>query len=138
VSTVRFTLIDEVRPHTVDATVAADGVRLAAKDVRAALGWELKPQGLCRDDVCLPVADPSRLQRSDGIDLAALAAALGRPLVIDVEARFAVLGTSARDRGQELVSGRAPEFTLPDLAGSPHALAEFRGRKVMLLAFASW
>ena len=32
----------------------------------------------------------------------------------------------------------APDFTLPDLAGTPHTLSAFRGRKVLLASWASW
>ncbi len=32
----------------------------------------------------------------------------------------------------------APEFTLPDLDGRVWSLRDFRGRKVFLLAWASW
>ena len=33
---------------------------------------------------------------------------------------------------------RAPDFTLPDLDGSPHSLSSYRGRKVFLATWASW
>ena len=32
----------------------------------------------------------------------------------------------------------APNFTLPDLNGKPHTLADFRGKKVLLVTWASW
>ncbi len=37
------------------------------------------------------------------------------------------------------VGERHPDFTLPELAtGKPKALADFRGKKVLLIQFASW
>ena len=51
---------------------------------------------------------------------------------------IACLGASAAERGHQLRSLDAPEFTLPDLDGRPHTLSEHRGRKVLLLAWASW
>jgi peroxiredoxin len=33
---------------------------------------------------------------------------------------------------------RAPDFTLPDLEGRPHALFDYRGKKVFLVFWASW
>jgi hypothetical protein len=37
------------------------------------------------------------------------------------------------------VGQRHPDFTLPDLAtGKPVSLADFRGKKVLLIHFASW
>ncbi|TAJ31410.1 MAG: redoxin domain-containing protein, partial [Reyranella sp.] len=32
----------------------------------------------------------------------------------------------------------APDFTLPDLDGKTHSLAEQRGKKVLLVSWASW
>jgi hypothetical protein len=71
-------------------------------------------------------------------DLTGRAQALGRPLALDVDERVAYLGRSARERGDALASLQAPDFALPDLAGRVHALSEQRGRKVLLVAYASW
>jgi hypothetical protein len=71
-------------------------------------------------------------------DLEDLAGRLERPLAVDVEERAAFVGVSARERAARLLSLQAPDFTLPDLDGRPHALAEHRGKKVFLVAYASW
>ena len=96
-----------------------------------AIGWERKPEGLCRDDVCVPVP-------AGDLDLAGVAAALGRPLVIDEDAGVAAMGASRLTRGTALASGVAPPFTLPDLEGREWSLSQFRGRKVVLYVYASW
>ena len=31
-----------------------------------------------------------------------------------------------------------PEFTLPDLDGTMHTLSDYRGQKILLVAYASW
>jgi len=49
-----------------------------------------------------------------------------------------VLGESAQARGEALRSLEAPDFTLPDLAGRPHSLSAHRGKKVLLVTWASW
>jgi hypothetical protein len=59
-------------------------------------------------------------------------------VAIDEEAGAAYLGVSAEERGRRLASLEAPDFTLPDLAGRRHSLAEHRGRKVFLVAYGSW
>lgn len=133
-----FTIVDEGEPRRVDATVTDGRVRVAPDQVREALGWEWKPEGLCRGEVCVPVRDPDALADADGIDLAAFAAALGRPLALDVEAGAAALGTPASERASRLASLEAPDFILPDLDGRPHTLSEHRGKKVLLIAYASW
>ena len=133
-----FTLLDETRATTVDATAGPDGVRLAETAVRDALGWELKPQGLCRGEQCLLVPSRDALVRDGTIDLATLASLLGRPLAMDTDEGVACLGGAAEDRARQLQSLEAPDFTLPDLDGRPHTLAGFRGKKVFLVAWASW
>jgi len=133
-----LTLLDEDCPLQVPAVVDADGVRLSSDVVQRSLGWRLEAAGLCRGDTCVPVRPEHGLLRDDGLDLRALASLLERPLALDVEERIACLGASAAERGHRLRSLDAPEFTLPDLRGHPHSLSEHRGRKVLLLAWASW
>jgi hypothetical protein len=133
----RLSLIDD--GHAVEVAARyRDGVRLRAADLPAALGWELKPEGLCRAGICVPVRNATDLVDADGVDLAALARLLGRPLALDVEERAAYLGTAAAERAAQLATLQAPDFTLPDLAGRPHSLSEQRGKKVLLVAYASW
>ena len=133
-----FTILDEGRAVVVPATIDSGRVRVPAPDVHTALGWEFHGGQLCSDSMCVPVADGGALADEHGIDLAALAAALDRPLALDVAESAAYLGVSARERAQALSSLEAPDFTLPDLAGRLHSLAEHRGRKVLLVAYASW
>jgi hypothetical protein len=120
------------------ATVVADTVRVAADVLEQVCGWELKPQGICRDDVCIPVKGRTGLVADAGIDLAAFADLLSRPFVFDADAGVAHLGESARERGAQLGSLTAPEFTLPDLSGRLHSLSDYRGKRVLLVAHASW
>ena len=75
---------------------------------------------------------------SGGLDLTELARALERPLALDLDERVACLGASARERSDALGSLDAPDFALADLAGRRHALSDYRGRKVLLVAWASW
>ncbi len=123
-----WTVIDEQAVHTVEAgeTLTVDP---------ALLGWERKPEGLCRDEVCIPV--PAGVATGP-MDAAQLARLLGRPLVVDVAERVAAFGASAAERADALRSGMAPDFALPDVDGVVHRLSDYRGRKVVLYAYASW
>lgn len=133
-----FTLIDDGRVCDTHATVTGKHVYLTPAALQAALGWELKPQGLCKDDRCVPVRGHADLVTDAGIDLTGFAALLSRPLAIDLEERVACLGVSAADRSAQLASLDAPDFALPDLNGTMHALSDYRGKKVLLVAYASW
>jgi hypothetical protein len=138
VTEANFTLLDETRAVQVPVAISATHVRIAPAALRDALGWELKPQGLCKDDVCVPVKGHAGLVTDDGVDLGSFAAVMRRPLAIDVDERIACLGASAADRAAQMASLNAPNFTLPDWQGKPHSLSDYRGKKVLLVAYASW
>lgn len=123
-----WTVIDEQQTHTVDG-----GDELAVDP--ALLGWERKPEGLCRGDVCIPV--PADVGEGP-IEAATLASLLGRPAAIDTAERVAAFAAPAAERAEALRSGIAPDFELADLDGTTHRLSDFRGNKVVLYAYASW
>ena len=139
----RFTVIDDGHPGELTAAITGDRVWLPASALAEALGWELTPEGLCRAGLCVPrrvgaaPTDPG-ISPSGGIDLAELAEILDRPLALDVTERAAYLGVPAADRAGALASLTAPDFSLPDLDGRLHSLSEHRGKKVFLVAYASW
>jgi hypothetical protein len=132
---VSLTVIDE-GARTIDGDFVDGRVLVGAAATREALGWELKPEGLCRADVCVPLPATAR---SDGrVDLAAAARALGRPVVADPELGVVAVALASEERRKALDELEAPPFTLPDLGGAPHELAEWQGRKRLLIAFSSW
>ena len=126
---------------TVDARTDGARVLIDPAALPAAIGWSLKPEGLCRDEVCVPIRDRRELVVDGLVDLAAAAHALRRPVVVDAEdpARvYLAIALPAEERRRALRELEAPEFTLPDLDGTPHSLSEWRGRKRLLQAFSSW
>ena len=134
----RFTILDDDRAVEIPARLTGDRVLLDPAALKDGLGWEMHDGLLCSDAMCIPVADEGALVRDGGIDLEDFARTLDRALAVDVEERAAFLGGSARERAQALASQHAPDFTLPDLEGRPHSLSEQRGKKVLLVAWASW
>jgi peroxiredoxin len=115
----------------------ADGtVLLAPDDLEAAIGWTLKPEGLCRGDVCVPVRDRDALFAGERLDLARVAEALDRPFL--AEGGVAVLGEPRWIRRRAAEDLQAPDFALPDLDGTVHHLDEWQGKKKLLVTFATW
>jgi hypothetical protein len=110
------TIVDDGRPTTIPVETSDGRVRVSARAAAEALGWRL----------------------AGDVDLDELGAALGRPVAVDREERAAYAGIAAAERARVLTSLRAPDFTLPDLGGRAHSLATHRGRKVLLVAYASW
>ncbi len=133
-----FALIHPEGRARVKHAVEGGSVRLAPETVREVLGWELRDEGLCRGDVCVQVRDRDTLADDRGIDLETLANALGLPIAVDSEAGAAALGTAHTSRAAELDTLEAPDFSLPDVSGQLHTLSDYRGKKVLLIAYASW
>ena len=125
------------------ASAFADGdnLWLSPEELRASTGWDLKLHGLCLDDRCIPIPPRRKaefLDTSSRINLAAFARHLGQPVVHDDTRGVWLFGEAAEARRDALLSLEAPHFTLPDLDGKLHSLAEYRGRKMLLLSWASW
>lgn len=133
----RATIISE-DARTVEATIDGERLLLDPERLPDALGWQLKPEGLCRDEICVPVRDQTSLFAGPQLDLAAVAEALGRPIVIDTGAAIAAVALPAEERRRALDSLQAPDFGLADLEGALHSLEEWRGTKKLLVAFATW
>ena len=140
--TPNFVVIENGRSHEVGATADRNSeestLRLAAEPLLDALGWTQKPEGLCQGDVCIPIGNQPELITSQGIDLMGLGEVLGRPVAVDPEESAASFGAETDSRHSQLAEGIAPDFTLPDLSGKEHSLSSFRGKKVLLIAYASW
>ena len=113
-----------------------DRLDLTADEFAQATGWEIKPEGACRDEVCVPLPplDPD----GDGrFDVAVVADRLGMPIAHDDAHGLWALGPRSGDR-RVLDGTRAPELVLQDFDRGEFDLASRRGRKVVLLAWASW
>jgi thiol-disulfide isomerase/thioredoxin len=118
---------------TGDATTTVDsqGPLLSADALLDATGWDLKPQGLCQGDVCVPASLTAPVALED------VAALLGRPLALEAldGQVVAVLGEPA---GVVVPSGSsAPPLTLPDVDGQPVPVGG-QGRKTAVVAWSTW
>jgi len=103
-----------------------------------ATGWSLKPAGLCRDQVCVPVRNVEALIKNDQIDLAEFARLVSQNIVIDAQRKVVALGEQAQIRGTEMATLEAPDFTLPDIHGRQVSFSDYNRRKRLLLAWSSW
>jgi hypothetical protein len=106
-----------------------------ADELARGTGWELKPEGACKAEVCIPL--PKGVRAAGGrVDVPALADALGMALVADAAHGLWALGPVSG--GRALASAVAPDLTLPARDGNPFRLGSLKGTKVFLCAWASW
>ena len=127
------TILTESDEFTVDA---ANGLWLAPADAARVTGWTLRPEGMCRGDQCAPL--PSTAVVAGRVDVEAFWRRLGNPVLCSGDRETWVLGAGADERNTALAGLIAPDFTLPDLSGRPHTLSDLRGKKVLLVTWASW
>lgn len=134
------TLLINGRASAIRAGAPAGGPWVPVEQMGELTGWELKPEGACMGERCVPLP-PGRsgtFEREGWFNMAALADHLGQPMVADAETDTWCIGEAPVDRALSLDSAVAPDFTLPDYRGTEYSLGQFRGRKVFLASWASW
>ncbi len=113
--------------------------QIKPSDLFEQTGWEIKPQGACKEERCVPLPPGTVVDNRQGrhVDLNLFARAMNMPLVHDDRSGLWALGSEAG--GKALTSVQAPDFTLPDIVtGTPFQFSSLRGKKVLVVAWASW
>ena len=131
-------LVQPGREDFVPAVQAQETYWVLTSDITTTLGWEIKPEGLCKGDVCIPLPNAPDLVDGDTLNLTRLAELIGRPLAVSIEDQAAYLGQPLERLAATVGQLDAPDFTLPDLDGKMHSLSDHRGSKLLLAAWASW
>lgn len=100
--------------------------------------------GICRKDRCIPFSvgkapgDIRRVGQQEYVPVRRLAKALGCAVVWKADENDLMLDVTSRTPPVATALDSLVDFTLPDLAGKPVALSSFRGKRVVLFAWASW
>lgn len=117
---------------------------LKLPDLAASTGWELKPEGVCRDDVCIPISagESEKLLLDNAgqrwFNVAKFARDIRQPCAYDAQYHVWSFGPPPYEWQSRVASTVAPNFTLPDFQGKLHSLSDYRGKKVLLATWASW
>ena len=108
-----------------------DRTDITAKQFAAGTGWQIKPEGACKGEVCVPLGGGT-------FDALAAAAKLGMAVVEDEDAGLWAIGPESLG-GRALSTAEAPELVLPDVrTGEPFDLASLRGQKVLIASWAPY
>lgn len=140
----RATIIYDDKASEISAANEEPGqLWITTGDLKRATGFALKPQGVCRDELCFPVPKSrqqefvERIAEKTWFNLLAFANLVQQPVAHDERLSTWYFGLRS-DQRQVLSSLKAPDFTLPDSSGQMHSLSDFRGKKVLLVTWASW
>lgn len=130
-------------PASMPASKSAD-LWITLADLKRATRFVVKPQGVCRDELCFPIpkarkqAFLTKRGSTTWFNLAEFARLVRQPVAYDMEQSAWFFGPRADEQNGYLATLTAPDFTLPDMNGKTHSLSDFRGKKVLLLTWASW
>ena len=114
------------------------------QDLTRVNDFELKPEGACLADLCVPVRqdrDSEMFITRTGqgwFNVTELARRLQQAFAVDHDYHVWSFGTIPVARNSFLQSAMAPDFALPDREGKPVRLSDFRGKKVLIVTWASW
>lgn len=108
-----------------------DRLDITSDEFAAASGWQIKPEGACKGEVCVPLD-------AGGFDVLATAEKLGMAVVHDETVGLWAIGPETIG-GRALSTAEAPDLGLPDvLTGEPFHLSDLRGQKVLVAAWAPY
>ena len=133
-----WTILIDGKRHDVEATLSGEQLWLDSDSVASLVGWDVKDGTLCRRDQCISLAAHPGVANGAQVDLVALAGLLNMPHAVALAHRVLSLTESPEQKSALLTGDVAPDFALPDLAGREHLLSDYRGRKVLLVTWASW
>ena len=113
-----------------DDCVILDRLDITAEAFEDATGWQIKPEGACRADFCVPLP-------AGGFDLTEAADRLGMAVVAEPSLGLWSVGPETLG-GRALVTADASDFSLPDLDGNTVRITSLRNQKVLVVAWAPY
>jgi len=121
----------------------SDTLWIKAVELKAATGFDLKKSGACYDplNICIPLLEDGFVQEdADGqwLNVSKLAARLEQACVSNEDKTVWSLGLIPAARKAMLASSIAPDFEIADIKGETIRLSDFKGKKVLIVTWATW
>lgn len=122
----------------------ADDLWVTSEDFTRINGFVVKPQGACYEQICIPLrqeTDSDLFVKRGGeswFNATAFAKKIEQAHVVDRDAEVWSFGLVPSSRKAFLNSAIAPDFSLADRNGDLVKLSDFRGKKVLIITWASW
>jgi hypothetical protein len=134
------TVLYQGNTFTLPATGKGDGLLIKPEDLTLINGFELKPEGACYADICIPLAEEMLVEQdgTEWFDLTAFADLIGQPYVADLEARVWSFAEIPAKRESMMVDAMAPDFEVVDRQGRVIRMADLKGKKALIVTWSSW
>jgi hypothetical protein len=117
---------------------------VSTSDLTRATKFEVKPNGVCTEQLCIPIPKGREKEflaphgDATAFNLSEFARLLRLPAANDAKLGVWYFGPRPEDQNGHLKSLVAPDFTLADVDGKKHSLKDYRGKKVLIVTWASW
>ena len=140
----KIVVYDGIATSVAASAVASTDLWVSMSDLKRATRFVVKPQGVCRDELCFPLPKGKRAdfvaKRGAVIwfNLSAFARLAKQPSAHDEKNGVWYFGPWSQAHEGYLETLAAPDFRLADSTGKQRSLSEFRGKKVLLVTWASW
>jgi hypothetical protein len=108
-------------------------LQISRSEFEKGSGWQIKPEGACKGDICIPLKDSPGEQ----VDINRIAEDMNLPLVAEPEYGIWALGPDSIG-GRTLSTAEAPNLTLPDVDGNLFELSSLKGKKIVVYAWAPY
>lgn len=113
------------------------------EELKAATGFELKASGACYDpvNICIPLVEEGFIQMESGskwLNVSKLCKRLEQACISTADQTVWSLGVIPAARKAMLSSAKAPDFEITDIHGTSIRLSDFKGKKVLLVTWATW
>ena len=137
-------IYDGIATSVIAAPATSPNLWITTNDLARATRFVIKPQGVCRDQLCFPLPKTRKAEfiakkgSTTWFNLSEFAKLIKQPFTTDEKNGIWYFGRRAEEQSGYLTSLEAPNFTLPDLSGKVHSLTDFRGKRVLLITWASW
>jgi len=121
----------------------SDTLWIKADELKTATHFELKKSGVCYDplNICIPLVEDGFVQENEAgqwLNMSKVAAKLGQACVSDENHTVWSLGLIPEVRKAMLDTAIAPNFEIADIHGETLRLSDLRGKKVLIVTWATW
>jgi hypothetical protein len=134
------TVLYQGRTITLSETGGDDNLLIKPEDLGRINGFELKPEGACYADMCIPLNDEllPTVEGEQWFDLTAFADLQEQPCVVDSEAGVWSFAEIPAKRRNMMVDAMAPEFEVMDRKGNVVRMTDLKGKKALIVTWSSW
>src|ERR1700736_6881564 len=139
------TVLYQDRVVTLDRTLNdPNDLWVLPQDLPRVNDFHLKPEGACLAELCIPIRQDRDSDifitraRQGWLNVSAFARRLQQADVVDKEHAIWSFGDIPVARSAFLEAAMAPDFALPNREGQLVRLSDFRGKKVLIVTWASW